>query len=336
MGQTVPSFRQNTGGVEICHREFITDITGSIAFSVANYNINPGLSNVFPWLAAVAENFEEYEMKGLVFEFRPTSGSAVSSTSSALGTVILATDYNVLSPNFLNKQQMESYEFSTSVVPFNAGFHPVECAPGSNPIKNMYIRNTAVPSGADARLYDLGNFQVATVGMQSAYVVGELWVTYHILMKKPRSFAATVGQGNFAHFINSVASSGTAGHPWAPTAVATPETDLVEVSIFATSPDNGFVFSFPGSYMLVVTVGGTGTLSGLTLSLGSSLAAGPFFQQDAGASVVFGNSALFVGVFTITVGIAGKGPNNVATITMGAGNTLGADLYVYPIPANLY
>jgi hypothetical protein len=324
------------GGVEICHREFITDVTGSTAFSINNYNINPGLSNVFPWLASVTQNFEEYEMKGLVFEYRPSSGSAVSSTSSALGTVIMATDYNVISPNFVNKQQMESYEFSTSVVPFNPALHPVECAPGSNPIKTLYVRDTAVPDGADARMYDLGNFQIATVGMQSAYTVGELWVTYHLLLKKPRSLATTVGLGNFSHFVNSVFATGTPTYPFGNFAVATPETDLANVSVYAPAPDNSILFSFPGTYMVIVCVAGTATLSTLTIYYGANLANSPVFSNAVNSVLTFGNATLLVSVSTVTVLSPGSGVANTIRLSLTSGSALTTDLYVFPTTPLLY
>jgi hypothetical protein len=336
MGQTVPTFRQLGGGVELSHREFITDITCSTLFSLASYPINPGLSNIFPWLAAVASNFEEYEMKGLVFEFRPTSGSAISSSSSALGTVILATDYNVLSPNFLNKQQMESYEFSTSVVPFNAALHPVECAPGSNPLRTMYIRYSAVAAGADARMYDMGNFQIATVGMQSAYVVGELWVSYHVVLKKPRSYAYTVGLGNINHFYNSISSTGTTTNPFGVTSVLSPQSDLAEVSIYGPLPGRSVLFSFPGSYMCVLSITGTASITGATITLGANLNASPNYSNNSSSAVGFGNSTLFLGVYTLTVLAAGVGSANIATVSATGGSALNTDLYVFPITAALY
>jgi hypothetical protein len=185
MGNTVPSFRQGGDGIQVCHREFIRNVVGSTTFSLQTFPINPGMTSTFPWLSLMGSHFEEYEMRGLVFEYRPSSGSAISSSSSALGVVVFATDYDAANPSFANKQQMESYEFSTSTVPFNGCLHPVECARRMNVLDNLYLR-TADVSGTDIRLYDMGNFQYATEGMQSAYTVGELWVSYDVTFRKPR------------------------------------------------------------------------------------------------------------------------------------------------------
>jgi hypothetical protein len=185
-GNSVPSFRQDGDGVVVAHREFLTNVIGSVEFKLNAYAINPALRSTFPWAALLAANFEEYEPEGLVFIYRPSSGSAISSVSSALGVVIMATDYDALNPLFTNKQQMESYEFASSTVPFTECLHPVECAKQKNVLDNLYTRTGSIPDGADLRMYDMGNFQIATQGMQSVYTVGELWVSYHFRFRKPR------------------------------------------------------------------------------------------------------------------------------------------------------
>ena len=49
------------------------------------------------------------------------------------------------------------------------------------------MRNSAVPANADARLYDLGTFSIATVGMQAdSGVAGELWCTFEVELLKPK------------------------------------------------------------------------------------------------------------------------------------------------------
>jgi len=183
---SVPTFSSDGNGFRIKHREYIGDISGTTTFAVTPYSINPGVSNVFPWLSQVAQYFEEWEPKGLVFEYRPTSGSAINSSSAALGVVIMATDYNVFGGIFSTKQQMESYEFSNSCVPFDQMLHMVECKKGTNVTNKYFTRGSTLPTSQPAQLYDMGLFQIATSGFQSSYTAGELWVTYDIVLSKPR------------------------------------------------------------------------------------------------------------------------------------------------------
>jgi len=196
----VPEFSANNERCTlISHREFITDIRSGptvvgagTLFDIETFRINPTISETFPWLSSIGECYEQYVVQGMVFEFKSTSATAVSSTNTAMGTVVLATQYNSLSPEFTSKQQMENYEFSQSTVPSNSVLHPIECDPSQTQcggIFNMYI-----PGGesGDVRLYDLGRFSIATVGMQAANtVIGELWVSYKICLLKPRITGVT-------------------------------------------------------------------------------------------------------------------------------------------------
>lgn len=182
----VPTFNITGHSVRIKHREYLGDITGSTAFSSRAYLLQPGSTVTFPWLSQIAKGFQQYKFHGLVFCFNSTSASALNSTNTALGTLIMATQYNVNRPTFTSKMEMEGYEFSCATKPSESLMHPIECDPKQLVMEDLYIRSGAVPSNEDARLYDMGKFQVATVGMQAAANIGELWVTYDIELLKPR------------------------------------------------------------------------------------------------------------------------------------------------------
>nr|WPR18117.1 MAG: capsid protein [Chemarfal virus 144] len=184
----IPQFGNRGGGTRIRHREFLTDITGSTSFTLIQFFLNPGLAASFPWLSNIAYNYEQYRFHGLIFEFRTTSATAVSSTNTALGTVVMATDYDDLDAVFVNKQQMEAYEFSVSTTPIHNAIHPIECSPRETPLPKLWVRSGSYSSYStvDPRLYDLGRFQLATVGMQAAATVGELWVSYDVEFFKPK------------------------------------------------------------------------------------------------------------------------------------------------------
>lgn len=168
-------FVGSSNGVRIRHREYIRDIFSAQSFTLINYFLNPGLSDTFPWLCTIAANFEQYKFHGLIFEFRSTSADALNSTNTALGTLIMGTDYNPASANFINKQQMEQNEWTTSSKPSCSFMHPIECAPSQAAVKLWFVRTGDVPSGLDQRLYDLANFQIAaTVSGDSLRIV--LWL----------------------------------------------------------------------------------------------------------------------------------------------------------------
>lgn len=184
--EQVPAFGNVSGGTRIRHREFIQDIVGSTVFTNRNYPINPGNAEVFPWLASTAKNYEQYKINGMIFEFVSTSATALNSTNTALGTVILSTQYNSLAPSFTNKQQMENNVFTVSCKPAESVMHPIECEPSQTSVPILYTYSGTLPPTGDIRLYNAGNFQLATVGMQADAVIGELHVTYDVTFYKPQ------------------------------------------------------------------------------------------------------------------------------------------------------
>lgn len=188
-GMSPPSIVNTNTGFIVRHREFIGDVPASAAFAIAGYPLNPGLPETFPWLSGVAKNFEEWKPRGIIFEFKTTSSNAVVSTAAnaALGTIVMATEYNPLGNGFGNKQQMENYQWAVSTDPSKTKNHMVETKAGQNPLGSYYIRTGPPPEGGDLRFYDIGTTYVASVGMQSGgQNVGELWISYEMELRKPR------------------------------------------------------------------------------------------------------------------------------------------------------
>lgn len=180
----------NKGSTIVRHREFIGNVQSSIAFSVQSYLIQPGLASTFPWLAQMANSYEQYRLRGVLFEFVSTSSDALLSaaTSTALGSVIMMTDYDVADAAPTSKRQMLNSEFACSTKPSLTAIHPIECARDLSAQDILYTRGSiAVPANFDQRLYDFARFNIATEGMQvNGGVLGELWVTYEIELLKPQ------------------------------------------------------------------------------------------------------------------------------------------------------
>ncbi|WVR22159.1 MAG: capsid protein [Malazfec virus 8] len=189
-GAQAPLFSGAAQQVRIRHREYLGDIISSStpgAFQIQGFNLNPGVKDTYPWLAQVCgATFQQYRINGQVFEFRSMSSDALNSTNTALGQVIMATDYDSKDAPFTSKQQMENTMFGVSCKPSVSMIHAIECAKYQTAVSELYIRANAVPEGADPRLYDMGIFYVATNGCQGASVnLGELWVSYDITLFKP-------------------------------------------------------------------------------------------------------------------------------------------------------
>jgi hypothetical protein len=145
------------------------------------------MASSFPWLATIASQFQEYTWKGIVFHYIPTSGNSVASTNTALGTVMMHTDYRVTAPAPTSKVELLNEYFACDARPSDSFVHPIECDPKENPYNVQYVRTTAVPEGEDPKSYDLGVVNIATQGFPGANTTsGEIWVTYEVELRKPQ------------------------------------------------------------------------------------------------------------------------------------------------------
>lgn len=197
-GNSVPLIRNSKTGVIIRHKEYIGDIHPSAVFQNQLASaINPGNFNLFPWLSGIANKFEEYEFRGLIFKYKTMSSDTVLATgaNTSLGTVMMGTEYDVLDAPFASKVELLNHQYSSSCKPSENMTHPIECARGKNVATHLFVRDyTALPDLTqlgDPRLYDLGRFQVATQGMQpgltpSQNTLGEIWVSYEVQFWLPK------------------------------------------------------------------------------------------------------------------------------------------------------
>lgn len=191
---TGATFLKNGRGDRIIHREYIGDIiTGAAnAFNNVSFSVNPGIAATFPWLSGVAANYEQYEPHGVIFEFISTSG-AFNGASQALGTVIMASEYDPSDPIYPTKIEMENSDYSNSARTSANQMHGIECAPNERGDKLLLVRTGGVGTES-LKFYDLCNTQVATVGVSGATVnVGELWVSYDFSFYKKQLNQGQVG-----------------------------------------------------------------------------------------------------------------------------------------------
>jgi hypothetical protein len=197
----VPTFEyQPDGSVIVTHREFVREITGSTTFSSQTFDICPTNEEAFPWLRIIALAYEQYEFLGLLACYVPSSGDAIASTNNALGTIQIATEYDVSRPAFASKSELEQSLFVTSDKPSEHQIHPVECNPNRDTINARYMegpfraRYAAVGNTASTVAYPdvennlrcTGRLQISTSGQQAVTTIGDFWWAYKVKFSKPR------------------------------------------------------------------------------------------------------------------------------------------------------
>jgi hypothetical protein len=338
----IPAMHSSNQSVIIRHKEYVGDVVSSSSantFNVFNsYALNPGLSGSFPWLSSIASNYQEYTWKGVVYEFVSTSADAIaSSTNTALGSVMMFTNYKSTSALPVNKLQVLNEYFSCDNKPSESFCHPIECNPAENPYNVQYIRTGAVPSGEDQKTYDIGVFAVATTGFQGTSVVcGELWVSYEVELRKPIIPIPEPGgtsPGGYAHFFASTAVTTSAYFGTSQTVAGTFSAAVLTGFVIAATTIT-FPIGWYGNVMVFMTwVGGSTAVTVPTVTGTTNIATVKGFINDTVVNVDnTGTTAtrLFTcGTWSIT------NPNINAVLTLSGGtlptSVTGMDLYVIPM-----
>lgn len=186
------------GEFRIRHREMITQVyyTGNAnAVQSTMWYLQPGDGGTFPWMHSIASCFQEYTIEGAAYYFKSLVTPLFSNTAMTAGQVVLATDYNVCRPTYTAKpfasfSEAENTQYTTVAKLQSSLYHPIECAPGMTVNDKKWIRtSTTLPAGADPRLYDFCKTQLMIScplsGAATPILVGEMWITYDITLRKP-------------------------------------------------------------------------------------------------------------------------------------------------------
>lgn len=255
---TVPVMHDVGNSVRIKHREYIGDVVSSgtaNTFKCVQYHLNPGLSSTFPWLSSIANAFEQYELMGYAIEYKSASGDALNSVNTALGSILMAANYRASAPAFTDKQQMLNSQWAVECKPSVNALLPIECAKGENPFSVMYVRSGEVDAGEDIKMFDPCTINIASSGMQGTNVVlGEIWATYDILLKKPISEQVAGFTLKSAHY-ESVPPTRPAATNAAPLTGMSEHGDEIGLAIL-----NGDTIRFPansaGKYLITFYIEG--------------------------------------------------------------------------------
>lgn len=190
MGTSPPRVKNTNKGEATVfnHREYLGElVTGAgtpSAFALQSYTINPGNSTLFPFAARLAENFQEWEIRGMLVELK--SEASNTSTTLNMGSMFVAVDYNVLDPAPADKIELENLEYACSNKPSESILMPIECARKNDVLTHLYIAVNEEYYGGDPRLYDIGQLFIGSFGCPAAAApIAEIWVTYEIAFFKP-------------------------------------------------------------------------------------------------------------------------------------------------------
>lgn len=309
----IPTMHREGQSVVVRHKEYLGEVTANQTFTINNaYALNPGLASTFPWLCGVADRFQEYRFKGIVFHYVPSSGSLSSGTSNALGTVMMQTSYRSNDSPPASKVEMLNEYWSSESVPSEPFCHPIECDPKENPFNVQYVRTGNVPAGDNQLIYDLGVTHVATSGQQvNGVVLGDLWITYEVELKKP----IVASNATTAIKYLEQAFSAPTGADW----FSTPSSNLGNLSATFATRTISFPKASQGTWLITIKFVASTTFSAFNTAGAITLTNCVGYPVDPTTSGTSSGQALGGGTPTLSEGyllqaITIDNPQLVATV----------------------
>ncbi len=187
LAQQIPAMHRNSECSRITHREYMGDVSMTTVFSVVSFPIDVTNSKSFPWLSSFAPEFQEWKLLGCVYEFKSLSANAISGTVAGMGSVSLSCRYDVSEPVPVSKAEALNSLAAVSCKPSEDMLFAIECDPEETPTQPLYVTTKFPSTPPDPHFYQFGQLDVITSGASNPYLgAGELWVTYDVLLLKPR------------------------------------------------------------------------------------------------------------------------------------------------------
>jgi hypothetical protein len=294
-------FNRNSASKTVTKDEYIADVAGTVAFTTAQYAVNPGQVATFPWLSLEAKQWEKYEFQKLEFYLKPEVTQYTNNANS--GKVILSFDSDASDPAPLNKQEAEDVlpmadGMSYQTIDLNIPKFILQSHHDS-----FYVRPGNLPGGADIKTYDLGNLFVSTIGQGGAVPnMMELRVRYTCTLMIPilENIAAAPQNNQVTNLVDSKAAL-TTTVAYQPLLASAASTSLAVTNGLNVVNTAGSIVPPPGNYLLdvdfnVQVTNGTDALNG-------------FYVQVLKNAVVQNPGALgagnYTGLFSNVAGVEG-------------------------------
>jgi hypothetical protein len=163
--------------------EYIGDVLSggtSPTYSIVDtYPVNPGQIVTFPWMSAIAQNYEMFRFKSLKFIYKPQVTEFTAGANS--GVVIMTFDYNAGDPGPSNKVLALESKPSVDCVAYQTMTLVLDPKMLNGMSDAKFVRANSIPPNADIKTFDCGNLFVSTQGQTVGNLaLGELYVAYEL------------------------------------------------------------------------------------------------------------------------------------------------------------
>jgi hypothetical protein len=203
--------------------------------------------------------------------------------------MILGTDWDASDPPAVGKQEIYSFPDTVS--------SPVweNCVYSASPAElralgKRFVRPGANPPNTDIKLYDIGNFQIASQGATVNAVSGELRVSYTVMLYEPQlnSIGSVALSGEY---ISNSNGTQPVVQPGSVAQVAFVPGAFITGVLFSTT----YVATAPGQYLMTLQVAGTGLGAITATSSGTIYDSFTVFNTGTTAASIIVNVYLLVG-----------------------------------------
>lgn len=170
--------------IRVRHREFLTAVSAQETELRQHYAINPGLSETFPWLSAIARNYETYTVHRVVFEYVPRCSATTP------GSITFAPDFDPADDNSkLLRRQLLAFKGAVSTALWDSA--EAKFLGSELHRKDVhYVRAGDLGPGQDIKTYDVAQLEILTQASVAAeLVVGDLYLNYDITLHTPQTSA---------------------------------------------------------------------------------------------------------------------------------------------------
>lgn len=173
-----PRRNQIKNGLRIKHKELVTSVNGSVAFSTLTLQLNPGLSGSFPWLSTVAGSYERYRFRKLRLHYLTRTSTATA------GSILMAHEYDPSDAPPETEAQLGSFLGVRS----GPAWADLECeadmdlAFPAGPYEKKIIREGPVSDQSA----DCAHFHFGTVDFAGSTGIGRLYVEYEVDLINPQ------------------------------------------------------------------------------------------------------------------------------------------------------
>jgi hypothetical protein len=238
-----------TGERTILFEEYVQDIISSGTdnlFSCERFRVQPGLSQLFAWLAEQAINYQEYRFRKLSFKYE-------TDQTITAGKVMYAFSPDAADPVPLNKQEMLEYGIKGKSAVWQEFEMPVPVTEALG--ARRYIRSGTLAANLDIKTYDLGALFVATQGVSgnsgAGTNCGELYICYEVELITPVVQALPAAQARSI----TVTSGGSVAEG---TPFGTTPTTLNGLDVTVDATGAYLIFGRVGYYLVEMDIVGTG------------------------------------------------------------------------------